>query len=166
MVRNHGKWSDPGIPHKGWVCVDVEDLGKVDAVCEMFETQDIRYVHHMQHQNFPGTLGVGCICAEHMEGDSVGPRKRENALKNAARRKGNWLKRKWQTSEKGNPYINTDGLNIAIFRKPNGRWGGRIEDKLTGNYVFSHREYETKDKAKLAAFDAMIFLKAQRGWGV
>ena len=22
-----GKWIQPGVPHKGWVCVDIEDLG-------------------------------------------------------------------------------------------------------------------------------------------
>jgi hypothetical protein len=40
-----GKWIEPGVPHKGWVCVAITDLEEVDAVCEMCEVQEIRYVH-------------------------------------------------------------------------------------------------------------------------
>ena len=90
-----GKWSIPGVPHKGWTCTSVEDLGAPDEVCEMCETQDIRYVHHMEHPNYPETLVVGCVCAEHMENDYEGPRRREKALRNAAQRKRRWLSRKW-----------------------------------------------------------------------
>lgn len=48
-----GKWSMPGVPHKGWTCIDIEDLGAPDAVCEMCERQDIRYVHAMEHPDYP-----------------------------------------------------------------------------------------------------------------
>ena len=34
-----GKWSQVSIPHKGWTCTDVEDLGAPDAVFEMYETE-------------------------------------------------------------------------------------------------------------------------------
>ena len=47
-----GKWSRVGVPHKGWTCVNVEDLGEPEAVCEMCEIQQIRYVHWMEHQTF------------------------------------------------------------------------------------------------------------------
>jgi hypothetical protein len=40
-----GKWSQAGVPHRGWSCVGVEDLGAPEATCEMCETQKIRYVH-------------------------------------------------------------------------------------------------------------------------
>ncbi|MQT13074.1 hypothetical protein [Segnochrobactrum spirostomi] len=62
-----GKWSMPGVPHKGWTCIDIEDLGAPDAVCEMCERQDIRYVPAMQHADYPEILHCGCICAGHME---------------------------------------------------------------------------------------------------
>src|SRR5215831_4365721 len=120
-----GKWSVSGFPHKGWTCVD--DLEAPDAVCEMCETQEIRYVHHMQHPNYPGVLGVGCVWAEHMEEDYEAPRRREQNLRNAARRRSRWLGRKWNTSRKGNPYINADGFNITVFQRADGGWGGRIE---------------------------------------
>jgi len=69
------KWSLPGVPHKGWTCTSVDDLGTPDQVCEMRETQDIRYVHHMEHPDYPESLGVRCVCAENMENDYEGPRR-------------------------------------------------------------------------------------------
>jgi hypothetical protein len=57
-----GKWTQAGVPHKGWTCVDIEDLGSPDHVCEMCEVQPVRYVHSMEHPNHE-TLRVGCVCA-------------------------------------------------------------------------------------------------------
>jgi hypothetical protein len=131
----------------------------------MCETQDIRYVHHMEHPDYPESLAVGCVCAEHMENDYEGPRRREKALRNAAQRKRRWLSRKWKVSVKENAYLNTDGLNITVFQRNPKLWGARIEDRATGRSVSSRRPHQTEDAAKLAAFDAMIFLKKERGWG-
>ena len=161
-----GKWEQPGVPHKGWTCIGVEDLETLDAVCEMCETREIRYVHYMEHPNYPGTLGVGCVCAENMESDYERPRKRERILKNANRRRRNWLSRNWRTSSKGNQYLNTDGMNITVFRKDLGGWGARIIDRHNDrNHLVSKRNYTTEEAVKLAAFDKMVFLKNEHGWG-
>ena len=153
-----GKWSQVGVPHKGWICVSVDDLGAPDAVCEMCETREIRYVHHMEHPDYSDSLAVGCICAENMENDYEAPRRREQTLRNAAQRRRRWLGRKWKVSAKGNSYLNTDGLNITVFRRNQILWGARIEERATGRSVISKGRYTTEDAAKLAAFDAMIFL--------
>jgi hypothetical protein len=58
-----GKWREPGVPHRGWSCVDVEDLGQPDATCGMCEVQVIRYVHTLEHPDYPEALHVGCVCA-------------------------------------------------------------------------------------------------------
>lgn len=58
---NHGKWSDPGVPHKGWSCVGIEDLGEPSQTCEMCESIDIRCAHVMSHPDYPGELAVGCV---------------------------------------------------------------------------------------------------------
>jgi hypothetical protein len=160
-----GKWSQPGIPHKGWDCVGVEDLGSPDATCEMCETQAIRYVHSMHHPDYPAGLQVGCVCAEKMSGDYEGPQRREKALRSAAGRKKRWLSRAWKTSARGNTYLNTDGFNVTIFRRSDGRFGGRIAERSTNRSITSQQPYATEDAAKLAAFDGMIFLKDERGWG-
>src|SRR5260221_13852227 len=99
----HGKWSLPGVPQKGWSCVGVDDLGSPDAICEMCEIQQIRYVHTMTHPDYASDLEVGCVCAEHMEDDYVRPRMREKALRSAAGRKKKWLSRSWKISKRGNP---------------------------------------------------------------
>ncbi len=111
-----GKWSEPGVPHRGWHCVDVEDLGEPSQLCQMCEGVDVRYVHHMQHADYPDVLAVGCVCAEHMEEDYAGPRRREERVKKAARRRASWARRAWNLSRKGNFYINAEGFNITIFR--------------------------------------------------
>ncbi len=164
-MTSHGKWSEAGVPKKGWSCTSVEDLGAPDEICEMCGTQEIRYVHYMQHPDYAAILGCGCVCAEKMEDDYVRPREREKALKRASGRRKRWLSRRWQVSERGNPYLNTDGFNITVFRKPDGSWGGKLEDRASGDFILSRRRYESSDHAKLAAFDAMIFLKQKRGWG-
>ena len=112
-----GKWSRVGVPHKGWTCVNVEDLGEPEAVCEMCEIQQIRYVHWMEHPDFSEVLAVGSICAGHMENDYEAPRKREYGLRNAAQRKRRWLNRIWRVSSRGNTYLNTDGMNIVVYEK-------------------------------------------------
>jgi hypothetical protein len=158
-VTGHGKWSTPGVPHRGWTCVDVEDLGAPDGICQMCETQEIRFVHYMMHPDCQDVLGCGCICAGKMEEDYEGARQRETSLKNAAQRRKRWLSRAgWRTSAKGNDFINADGFNIVIFEKGSGTWCARIQRPLTGETHFSHKLYETPERAKLAAFDAMIFL--------
>ena len=57
----HGKWTQLGVPHRGWLCLDVEDLGGSSQLCQMCEGVDVRYVHHMQHPDYPDVLAVGCV---------------------------------------------------------------------------------------------------------
>ena len=114
-ARQTGKWSQPGVPHKGWICIDIEDLGEPSATCEMCETQEIRYVHHMQHPQYPEVLGCGCVCAGHMEGDYEGARQRETVMRNASARRRKWLTRDWRVSRGGNPFLNVAGYNVVVY---------------------------------------------------
>jgi hypothetical protein len=57
----------------------------------MCETQEIRYVHTMVHPDYANELRVGCVCAEKIEGEYIGPRLREKAPRSAAVRKKRWL---------------------------------------------------------------------------
>src|SRR5262245_58588209 len=96
-VSGTGKWRLPGVPHKGWQCLDVEDLDEPSFICEMCEVQIIRYVHHMWHDDYGG-LKVGCICAGHMEQDIVGARRREASFKLTLARRRRWLSRRWYSN--------------------------------------------------------------------
>ena len=109
----HGKWSQPGVPHIGWTCVGVEDLEQPSELCAMCESTQIRYVHTMEHPDYPETLCVGCVCAENMEQDYLRPRLREQNLRSKSRRRKTWIKRNWRTSAKGNLYLNTEGYNLT-----------------------------------------------------
>jgi hypothetical protein len=150
-------WNTPGVPHKGWECDTVYDIREDGSspdeadyeVCQMCGNERIRYVHIMSHSDYPEPINVGCVCAEKMSDDYVGPKKKENILRNKASRRSNWLTKIWRVSSKGNDFLNINGYNIVVY--PNkyepGKWGFGID----GN--FSRKIFETKDKAKIAAFN-------------
>jgi hypothetical protein len=161
-VTATGKWAEPGVPHRGWSCVGVSDLGEVSETCAMCETAEIRFVHHMIHPDYPGELGCGCICAEHMEGDYLNPRRRERALRNRARRRQAWPERRsWRLSAKGNPCIVTPGFVVTVFRKGGG-WSAAVKDRRAGAMHYARCLYPDEIAAQLAAFDAMTFLEDRR----
>lgn len=150
-------WDTPGVPHKGWECDTVYDIREDGSspdetdyeVCQMCGNERIRFVHVMSHTQYPDELNVGCVCAEKMSNDYVGPKNKEKTLRNKASRRGKWLTRKWRFSSKGNDFLNIDGRNIVVY--PNkfnpGKWGYGIDG------IFSKETFETKDKAKIAAFN-------------
>ena len=125
-------WDKPGIPHKGWEYVSMEDLGEDirsgESIpyerCEMCEKERIRYVHILRHPEYDGELRVGCICASKMIEDYAAPRKKERNQKNRANRKGNFMKRSWNyKSGTGNYSLRYKGENITIMRrKYNSGW--------------------------------------------
>jgi hypothetical protein len=158
---SRGKWSQPGIPHKGWNCVGIEDLEQPSQVCEMCESVEIRYVHQMEHADYPTILNVGCVCAEHMEGDYVGPRRREATLRKASRRRSNWHKRTWNLSQSGTHYLNADGFNLQVYpvagRSPG--WMVAVVKRASLQRRQGRKTYKSADEAKRAAFDALLWAK-------
>jgi hypothetical protein len=164
VIAMSNKWNTPGVPHKGWSCVEVYDLRgegqsaeeTVYATCEMCGNEKIRYVHIMEHQGLDGSLKVGCVCAEKMSEDYTGPRRLEAELRSRSERRKKWLGRKWRTSAKGNSFVNVDGNNIVVY--PDG-WGQgwftfRI-NKASGGVIFSPLNYSNMEFAKMAAFDML-----------
>jgi hypothetical protein len=170
-------WNQPGIPHRGWHCTDVEDLGDLDGTCEMCGTP-IRYVHTMRHHDHE-RLGVGCVCAEKMSDDYVGPRKRERELKNqvarnkrarekaeaerlekekkearVAQAREGWLSRpEWRRSSNGALFIAVQGFNITTFPDEKGEWGFCWWKSGKQGQTEGAEAYATSEEAALAAFD-------------
>jgi hypothetical protein len=138
-------WDIPGVPHKGWYCTNVEDLGQAIHTCEMCGQEQIRFVHEMCHKEHRPLL-VGCICAEHMAEDYRNPKLREQVLRNKASRRSRWLTRKWKISAKGNPYLKVKGNHIVAY--PRG-----TAYCLCINGEFGMKTYATLDAARLSAFD-------------
>jgi hypothetical protein len=153
-----GKWSEPGVPHRGWTCIGIDDVGEPSHMCEMCESQMVRYVHTMEHPAYPEALDVGCVCAGKMEEDYARARLRERTFKKRVARRARWLRREWRVSASGNEYINADGFNIVVF--PRGRgWSARITHRETDDQQFLQERCETAEQAKLSALDVMLDMK-------
>src|SRR5262252_8362067 len=100
-----GKWTQPGVPHRGWRCVHIEELEQQSHLCEMCEARHVRFVHIMRHPAYQGILRVGCVCAGHMEEDLEGARRREASFKTERNRRTRWLARPWRLSAAGNEFL-------------------------------------------------------------
>jgi hypothetical protein len=153
-----GKWSEAGVPHRGWTCIDIDDLGEPSQLCGMCEGVRIRYVHYMRHPDYPEVLGVGCVCAENMEGDTVRPREREARLRGLAGRRASWARREWRRSAKGNTYLNTEGYNLVVVSTPSG-WRITVENRKTGRRQVGRKLFQTEAAAKEAALTALLWAK-------
>jgi len=153
IAKGRGKWSEKGVPKKGWVCTDIEDLGEPSITCEMCESQHIRYVHYMENERYENILSVGCVCAGNMEHDLAASKHREQSMKSRAGKRKRWVNRKaWKTSQKGNTYIEADGYRV-IVRQVKGRWGVSIAKIGSESVVHSRRTVKNMANAKLAGFD-------------
>ena len=154
---DRGKWSQQGVPHRGWQFRSLEDLGDLVGTCEMCESQSIRYVHYMEHPDYGDVLGVGSVCAGHMEEDYTAAQERERRAKSKANRRTSWMQAQWKESAKGNPYINRNGFNVVVYAR-SGRWAYRIEERQTGQ-SWSESGFASEDDAKLAAFERYVDLQ-------
>ena len=141
-------WKRDDVPHEGWHCVGVIDLGSPTGICRMCGYQIIRYVHIMEHPSFPRKIGAGCICAGKMEGNVEAARERENAFKNRQGRMETFLSTKLKKSKNGNEYFKYKGEIVTI-----------IPDRFKPGYyksvfrnVFSD-PHPTKESALLDVFD-------------
>ena len=68
------------------------------------------------------------------------------------------VQRNWQPSQKGNDFLRTDGFVLTVFPKGNG-WSGSVIRRDPESKAFLHRIHPTTDAAKLALFDALIYVK-------
>ena len=142
-------WNNPNVPHSGWVCTGITDLGAPSGICQMCGHQIIRYVHHMIHPNYR-SLGVGCICAGKMEGDVERAKKRERDYKNRAARLESFRRRSWKNSRKGNPYLRINHrVAVLYYNKQHQYWSFAIDNS------FSSGKYKTREEAVDAVFAAL-----------
>ena len=102
-------WNTPGISHKGWSLLDVEDIredGQAEwetdyETCMMCGNEKIRFVHIVVHPDIDDEFRVGCICASKMTNDYITPERRERELRSKASRRTTWSNKEWKTSKKG-----------------------------------------------------------------
>lgn len=160
-------WRQQDIPHKGWVLLDVIDVrqdGQSEwetdyETCMMCGNEKIRYVHTLEHSDVNKVFRVGCTCAEKMTNDYINPERRERELRNRASRRVNWTKKTWKRSKSGNYFLTMNEHHLLIYR-----------DKRTKNYkvkideIFGKKTFDTLEKAKIAVFNGIEYLKEKEDW--
>ncbi len=150
-------WKSDDVPHDGWTCSGIEDLGAPVGICEMCGYQIIRYAHHMEHPRYH-SLTAGCVCAGRMEGDIEAAKRREADYKNRESRRASFFKKKWKHSKKGNEYLKTDGHVIVLcqLERTRNQWKYAIDN------TFCKTLYSNRDTAAAAVFDALEEMRGSR----
>ncbi len=142
-------WKREDVPHSGWSCTGVDDLGEPAGICEMCGYQIIRYVHHMEHPRYR-SLAVGCVCAGKMEGDIGEAKRREAEFKKRQSRRLHFFERKWKVSQRGNEYLKIDGHVVVLYHIPRGQvWKYSLDNE------FGKASYPTRERAMAGAFEAL-----------
>lgn len=144
-------WSEAGVPHKGWHCIDTDDTGYPDSECEMCGREDLRYVHTMVHDDYEFPVKVGVVCASKMEWDYTAARDRERILKNWSKRREAFASKAWKKSSSGNHWFKKDGHHFVLIasRFDPGRWA------LSCNGRFSRETFDSPLAARLHAFEVI-----------
>ena len=149
LAESENLWKRDDVPHSGWTCVGITDLGEPCGICEMCGYQVIRYVHHMVHPNYR-QLNVGCVCAGKMEGDVAAAKKREQDFKSKQARRENFQKRKWKQSRNGNSYAKIKDHLVVLYKLKNcSLWKYSLDNE------FCPEVYGSREEAVNAAFEAL-----------
>jgi hypothetical protein len=115
----------------------------------------------MRHSEYNDILGVGCVCAGHMEGNLIRAKARDDLMKSRMNKRKKWLTRAWKTSKKGNSYIESDGY-IIVMKKQGNLWSALIKNANETFKKWSQRKYESVESAKLAAFVYLTKILAEQ----
>ena len=150
VARCLKKLKELGAPLENWKCVDLIDTEVNDFECELCGCECVRYVHVMRHDEYPEPLKVGCLCAGVMEGDVLAAKERDRKLKNRAKRKRNFPKRKWKRAKSGSYYLRYRS-RVVFINESYGRYNCCCE----GKRVYSYHNKPIYDflSAVYAAFD-------------
>lgn len=163
-------WNDPTAPRRGWNVLTVFDAleagpgeplldGDHMLLCEACGTQEIRYVHVLEHPNFERAVYVGCDCASRMTGVSEDLlERREGDVRNRSARRATFCGlRNWTQTKKGGWRLRHLG-NFYLLSP--GRYGGwsvayKADDERPGAQMIYERGFHHDlDTAKIAVFDA------------
>ncbi len=148
LAETDNLWKRDDVPHDGWRCVGITDLGSPCGVCEMCGEQIIRYVHHMEHDHYR-PLGVGCVCAGKMEGDIGAAKKREREFRNRQSRRESFGRKQWKVSRNGNPYLKIKEHIVVLCKLKNNRW------KYSFDNTFCAESYPSREAVIDAVFDIL-----------
>ncbi len=130
-------WKRDDVPHEGWQCEGIVDLGEPVGICRMCGHQIIRYVHIMRHPSYHRTIGAGCICAGRMEGSPEAARERETQFKNRQKRLETFMALPRKRSRNGHEYVKYHGEIITLledkFKK--GQWKTAFRNQYSTSFA-------------------------------
>ena len=153
LARCHKRLKEWGAPLQDWYCIGVvdteEDLGGGSFTCELCGCSRVRFVHEMSHEQYFEDVSVGCICAGVMEGDILAAKERERLIKNRARRKKTFLRRKWIEYRRGEHRLKYKGDWIWIY----GSDQYRVSYKKESGWLYKGKPIINFLSAVYAAFD-------------
>jgi hypothetical protein len=168
ITRRWGKWAQPGVPHKGWMCLSeydaVEENGEGGLItCDMCESTQVRFVHVMIHPEWPDQLDCGCVCSAHMSEDRAAADDRERRMRSRSSRREHFAKRKgWRTSRTNDtPFLRIDGYHLMIARKADGSFQVGAKGPTELGHRWGKKRFATIDEAKTGCFDALEFLRGE-----
>lgn len=160
IIREHTNyWKEPGVPHKGWEEIDVEDVGfaarRLSEInyetCEMCGNERIRYVHTVEHKKTGMVMRVGCVCAEKMTEDYANPRGREKEIRNRTARFKKFMNSAFKRSGAYSYYADRKGYRISITKENEQRYSIRFDCKWYT--TCNHKPMQSLERAKYVAFD-------------
>jgi hypothetical protein len=155
FMKSDSLFAKSDVPQNGWLCCNMEDLGKPIHICEMCGKEGVRYVHVMEHAECSEQLRVGCVCAEKMENDAINPKQRETKMKSRSRRLSAFLERDWRVMQNGNLTTWYKDTRITIMRCKfrNDRFGIALDDEFV--WKQNSLGIGSIEAAKAVAFDLM-----------
>ncbi len=119
IARCHKTLKDWGAPLDGWVISSTYDRLEEKAelfTCELCGCNRVRIVHVMKHEYYFERVSVGCICAGIMEGDILAAKERDRLMKNRAKRRERFPRRKWIKLSDGSFILYYRGSRVIINR--------------------------------------------------
>jgi hypothetical protein len=159
---NFGLWSEPGVPHIGWVCETIYDNEYPTHVCQMCLKQQVRYVHVMSHVDHPVDLYVGCVCSGRMSEDYRAAKEREANLKKKGRANNKWVRSGWKKSQKGFIYKNSGKYNYTIVAGNGGGYTYLVRDRGVEKSFRYSANFEDPQQAMKASFEAFLILNNRK----
>jgi len=141
-------WNTPGMPHRGWTNMGMEDLGEASHKCEMCGQEEIRYVHKMFHPE-KGRFDVGSVCAGVMIEGYVGTEEKKEFKSHIGKRQ-RWEQKQWKVVKKKDTIKITKGTQTyqaeAEKLKNVKLWKCRVTKPVECTYGFANSAREAADK--------------------
>lgn len=152
--RCHKRLRKLNAPLENWRCVEVIDEETADFICELCDCQKVRFIHVMEHSDYPDYIQVGCICAGIMEGNLMAAKERDDAARRKSQRRSNFRKKKWTEKSENEWSVKYKQRSVLIERDVfRDRDFYKISIDTDQYQWWDNRRIETLEDAKRCVFE-------------